>query len=69
MYFIVAIMTISGGLTSVMYTDAAQAVILVVGSAILTIMGLNQIGTYNYSAIKVPRWLEFEKNLVIFREF
>ena len=48
-----ALMTITGGLTAVMYTDAAQALILIAGALILTVMGLDQIGTWDYGLIQV----------------
>lgn len=44
---IAGIYTISGGLSSVMYTDAVQAVILIFGSTLITIMAYNEIGGWD----------------------
>jgi len=38
------IYTVLGGLRAVVYTDALQAVVLIVGSAVVTIMGLSALG-------------------------
>lgn len=38
------IYTIFGGLRAVLYTDAAQAIILVIGSAFITVFGLDKLG-------------------------
>jgi len=38
------IYTVLGGLRAVVYTDALQAVVLIVGSAVITIMGLSALG-------------------------
>ena len=39
--------TITGGLSSVMYTDAVQAVILIIGSALITIFAYNAVGGWD----------------------
>ncbi len=44
---IAGIYTITGGLSSVMYTDAVQAVILIMGSAVVTVMAFNQVGGWD----------------------
>ncbi|MEL6986427.1 MAG: sodium/solute symporter, partial [Bacteroidota bacterium] len=44
---IAGIYTITGGLSSVMYTDAVQAVILILGSAMITIFAYNAIGGWD----------------------
>ncbi|XP_040604752.1 sodium/glucose cotransporter 5 isoform X3 [Mesocricetus auratus] len=43
---ITAVYTIAGGLATVIYTDALQTVIMVVGAVILAIKAFNQIGGY-----------------------
>jgi len=45
--FIAGIYTIAGGLSSVMYTDAIQAVILIVGSTMVTIYAYNAVGGWD----------------------
>ncbi|ESO03121.1 hypothetical protein HELRODRAFT_174010 [Helobdella robusta] len=44
---ITAIYTIGGGLTAVIYTDTLQAVILVVGTAVVSVKALMEVGGYN----------------------
>lgn len=44
---IAGVYTISGGLSSVMYTDAVQAVILIFGSTLITIFAYNEIGGWD----------------------
>lgn len=44
---IAGIYTISGGLSSVMYTDAIQAVILIIGSTLITVFAYNKIGGWD----------------------
>ena len=44
---IAGIYTVSGGLSSVMYTDAIQAVILILGSALITYMAYVEIGGWD----------------------
>ncbi len=41
---IAGVYTISGGLSAVVYTDAVQAVILIFGSALITVFAYNEIG-------------------------
>ncbi|XP_053424580.1 sodium/mannose cotransporter SLC5A10 isoform X2 [Nycticebus coucang] len=43
---ITALYTIAGGLAAVIYTDALQTLIMVVGAVILTVKAFNQIGGY-----------------------
>ncbi|XP_005349960.1 sodium/glucose cotransporter 5 isoform X3 [Microtus ochrogaster] len=43
---ITAVYTIAGGLATVIYTDALQTVIMVVGAVILAVKAFNQIGGY-----------------------
>ncbi|XP_044517186.1 sodium/glucose cotransporter 5 isoform X2 [Gracilinanus agilis] len=44
---ITAFYTIAGGLTAVIYTDALQTLIMVIGAVILTIKAFDQIGGYD----------------------
>lgn len=44
---ITGLYTIFGGLHAVMYTETLQAIVLLSGSIILTILGLNEIGGWN----------------------
>eukprot|EP00070_Physeter_catodon_P048835 XP_028355729.1 sodium/glucose cotransporter 5 isoform X5 [Physeter catodon] len=46
MLTITALYTIAGGLTAVIYTDALQTLIMVVGAVILTVKAFEQIGGY-----------------------
>ncbi|XP_040830425.1 sodium/glucose cotransporter 5 isoform X2 [Ochotona curzoniae] len=43
---VAALYTITGGLTAVIYTDALQTVIMVVGAVVLAVKAFNQIGGY-----------------------
>jgi solute:Na+ symporter, SSS family len=40
------IYTIAGGLSAVIYTDLVQTVILIIGAAVLTVIGLNHVGGF-----------------------
>ena len=44
---IAGVYTITGGLSSVMYTDAVQAVILILGSTLITIFAYNEVGGWD----------------------
>ncbi|XP_018420189.1 PREDICTED: sodium/glucose cotransporter 5 [Nanorana parkeri] len=46
MLVVTAMYTIAGGLAAVIYTDALQTVIMIVGAVILTITAFNEIGGY-----------------------
>ncbi|XP_017952938.2 sodium/glucose cotransporter 5 isoform X1 [Xenopus tropicalis] len=46
MLVVTALYTIAGGLAAVIYTDALQTVIMIVGAVILTITAFNKIGGY-----------------------
>ncbi|XP_073492495.1 sodium/mannose cotransporter SLC5A10 isoform X1 [Aquarana catesbeiana] len=46
MLVVTALYTIAGGLAAVIYTDALQTVIMIVGAIILTITAFNEIGGY-----------------------
>nr|XP_026691838.1 sodium/myo-inositol cotransporter-like [Ciona intestinalis] len=43
---ITGVLTVTGGLTVVMYTDSFQAVLMLVGSVVLTAQGFLQVGGY-----------------------
>ena len=46
--------TVLGGMRAVAYTEAIQAVVLLLGSLILTLIGLNEIGGWNAMIAAVP---------------
>ncbi len=52
---ITGIYTILGGLHTVMYTEAVQAIILLVGSAVLLFIGLEKVGGWNAMIASVPK--------------
>ncbi len=59
---IAGLYTVSGGLSSVVYTDAIQAVILIIGSSLITIFAYNQIGGWDaVYAITEPSHFEIIK--------
>ncbi|XP_058013153.1 sodium/mannose cotransporter SLC5A10 [Ahaetulla prasina] len=47
MLVVTAVYTIAGGLTAVIYTDALQTLIMVVGAIILTVIAFHRIGGYH----------------------
>ncbi len=49
------IYTILGGMRAVVYTEAMQAIVLIFGSLILTIVGLNQLGGWNEMIAAIPK--------------
>uniref|UniRef100_A0A671EC32 Sodium/mannose cotransporter SLC5A10 n=1 Tax=Rhinolophus ferrumequinum TaxID=59479 RepID=A0A671EC32_RHIFE len=55
MLVITALYTIAGGLAAVIYTDALQTLIMVVGAVILTVKAFNQIGGYEQLAAAYAR--------------
>src|SRR5690554_14388 len=51
--------TVVGGMRAVVYTEAVQAVVLVVGAAVLTIIGLNQVGGWeSMKTTLTPEYLD-----------
>ncbi|MBK6765051.1 MAG: sodium/solute symporter [bacterium] len=54
MVIVTGIYTIFGGLTAVIYTEVVQAVILVGGAIVLTLLGLNEVGGWNQLVAKTP---------------
>nr|KAF6458910.1 solute carrier family 5 member 10 [Rousettus aegyptiacus] len=55
MLIVTALYTIAGGLAAVIYTDALQTIIMVVGAVILTIKAFDQIGGYEQLAAAYAR--------------
>lgn len=51
------IYTVLGGMKAVLYTEAVQTVILILGAALLTFMGLNAVG--GWSALKTEVGVEY----------
>ncbi len=54
--------TILGGMRAVVYTEAMQAIVLIVGSIILTFLGLSELGGWNSMIQSIPK-----ENLNLFR--
>lgn len=52
---VTGIYTILGGLHTVMYTEAIQAIILLLGSAVLLFIGLDKVGGWNAMIASVPK--------------
>src|SRR5438045_610178 len=52
---VTGIYTILGGLHTVMYTEAIQAIILLLGSAILLFIGLDKVGGWQAMIHAVPK--------------
>jgi len=52
---ITGIYTILGGLHTVMYTEAIQAIVLLLGSAVLLFIGLDKIGGWHAMITSVPK--------------
>ncbi|MEP6950615.1 MAG: sodium:solute symporter [Ginsengibacter sp.] len=59
---VTGIYTILGGLHTVMYTEAIQAIVLLLGSAVLLFIGLDKVGGWNAMLHSVPT-----ENLNMFR--
>lgn len=52
---VTGVYTILGGLHTVMYTEAIQAIILLAGSAVLLFLGLDKVGGWNAMINSVPK--------------
>jgi SSS family solute:Na+ symporter len=52
---VTGVYTILGGLHTVMYTEAIQAIILLLGSAVLLFIGLDKVGGWNAMISSVPK--------------
>ena len=51
---VAGIYTISGGLAAVIYTDAIQAVLLMIGSVVITVVAFTRIGSWHAITAHVP---------------
>lgn len=58
-----AIVTMIGGFTTVAYTDTIQTVIMLVGSGIMTILGLSRVGGWSGLMATVPDAMHMAKPL------
>lgn len=58
---IVAIFTMIGGFTAVAYTDTIQAVIMIAGSIVMLIIGLDKVGGWEGLMEKVPEAMTIAK--------
>lgn len=58
---IVAVFTIIGGFTAVAYTDAIQAIIMIVGCSIMLFIGLDKVGGWSGLMEKVPEAMTIAK--------
>jgi len=58
---IVAIFTIMGGFTAVAYTDAIQVIIMIGGSAIMLLIGLDKVGGFHGLMEKAPQMMSISK--------
>jgi SSS family solute:Na+ symporter len=58
---IVAIFTIIGGFTAVAYTDAIQVIIMIGGSAIMLLIGLDKVGGFHGLIEKAPQMMSIAK--------
>jgi SSS family solute:Na+ symporter len=52
---VTGIYTVLGGLHTVMYTEAIQAIVLLLGSAVLLVMGLDRVGGWDSMLASVPK--------------
>ena len=57
----VAVFTIIGGFTAVAYSDAIQVIIMIGGSAIMLIIGLDKVGGWDGLMSKVPDMMSINK--------
>lgn len=46
--------TMAGGLSAVIFADMVQTIVLIVGSILLTVIGLNQVGGFNELIVALP---------------
>lgn len=58
---IVAVFTIIGGFTAVAYTDAIQVIIMIAGSVIMLLIGLDRVGGWNGLMEKAPLMMSIAK--------
>ncbi|MCA6439494.1 MAG: sodium:solute symporter [Sediminibacterium sp.] len=52
---VTGVYTIFGGLHAVMYTEAIQAIVLLLGSFVLLLIGLDKVGGWNNMLASIPR--------------
>src|ERR1700730_1274317 len=52
---ITGVYTVPGGLHAVMYTEAIQAIVLLLGSAVLLVIGLDKVGGWNNLMHSLPK--------------
>lgn len=52
---VTGVYTVLGGLHAVMYTEAIQAIVLLLGSLVLMIFGLNEVGGWNSLMQAIPK--------------
>ncbi|MFL5808899.1 MAG: sodium:solute symporter [Flavisolibacter sp.] len=52
---VTGVYTVLGGLHAVMYTEAVQAIVLLLGSAVLMVYGLNEVGGWHSLMNAVPK--------------
>jgi solute:Na+ symporter, SSS family len=52
---VTGVYTVFGGLHAVMYTEAIQAIVLLLGSAVLLVVGLNEVGGWDALMNTVPK--------------
>lgn len=57
----VAVFTIIGGFTAVAYTDAIQVIIILLGSTIMLLFGLEKVGGWSGLMEKVPEMMKISK--------
>jgi SSS family solute:Na+ symporter len=58
---IVAIFTIIGGFTAVAYTDSIQVIIMIAGSLIMLLIGLDKVGGFHGLMEKAPQMMSIAK--------
>ncbi|MEY3688020.1 MAG: hypothetical protein RIR84_861, partial [Bacteroidota bacterium] len=52
---VTGVYTVLGGLHAVMYTEAIQAIVLLLGSLVLMVFGLNEVGGWNSLMQAIPK--------------
>jgi SSS family solute:Na+ symporter len=52
---VTGVYTVLGGLHAVMYTEAIQAIVLLLGSLVLMVFGLNEVGRWNSLMQAIPK--------------
>jgi solute:Na+ symporter, SSS family len=52
---VTGVYTILGGLHAVMYTEAVQAIVLIIGSAVLLFVGLDKVGGWHGLVTSIPK--------------